>query len=463
MFVAWNEYFSTEENADFVQVFGRGGANTNWYPVSGALSGVSGVSNAVTNAVGRWTHRLLDLSRFAGQSNVQVRFLFAANNINNYFAGWYVDDVVVYEGVRIRGWVRDNNGAPLEGAIVQAIGRGNVTNVIQGQKIVLPGKIFVETKTAEDGSYQITGLPLGKYYVKASEPAHQAEFFNGDLFTGGYGFGHQLNPGVLSIDLATNGWLDLSATGSTGNVFFELEPGKGRSYLGVMFQGSNLSNIVYVDGLTTDQQARIWNGVSNPATAGFVTYLASTNAALLHNRPDWVLNPAKPTLLGDLAIGRHVVYVGTNMAFYPPPTVDLREGEVTLVSVGTNLGKGFLDVSCGDKGHYPILVDGRGITNITPFRLNVLAGTHEIRLVPTNNPTIAPKIVYVPAGFRAVVTFSTNDLSAANGSVNVATLDNNGNTVTGASIYVDGVLYSSGMTNPGRDASDDRQPQTGQT
>ena len=173
LFVAWNEYYSTEVNADFTQVFGRSGVNTNWYPVSGALSGFSGVSNAVTNAMGHWTHRVLDFSRFAGQSNVQVRFLFSANNVNNHFAGWYVDDVAVYEGAMVRGWVRNNNGGPVEGAVVQAVGRGNVTNIIQGHKVVLPGKIFGEAKTANDGSYRITGLPLGKILrqsVRAQPP-----------------------------------------------------------------------------------------------------------------------------------------------------------------------------------------------------------------------------------------------------------------------------------------------------
>ncbi len=447
LFVAWNEYYATEPNKDFVQVFGRGDG-TNWYPVSGALSGVSGVSNALTNAAGRWVHRVLDISRFAGQTNVQVRFVFTANGENNHFAGWYVDDVTIYEGVRIAGWVRDINGAPIAGARVQAIGRGHVTNFAQGNKYVLPGKVFGEAMTAEDGSYAISGLPRGRYYVKASEPSHRSEFWNGALFNAPYGFGRQLNPGVFSVDLATNGWLNLTATGSVGNCHFELEPGKGRAYLGVMFRGSDPSNICYVDGLTTNHQARIWNGVANPGLINFTTYPASTSMSIAINHPDWQLNTVQPTLLGDLGVGRHVIYAGTNLAFYAPPAVDLREGEITLVTIGTNSGRGYLDVVAEDNKAYPVFVDARGVTNTTPMRLSVLAGVHEVRLAPTNGPMIAPKIVNVPLGSRVMVRFSSNDIYGAVGAVNVAARDNNDNVVTGALIYVDGIWYGDGTTNP---------------
>lgn len=447
LFVMWNEWFATEQNADYVQVFGRSGSDTNWYPVTEAQSGVSGISNAVTNAVGIWLHRVADISRFAGQSNVQVRFLFSSDDVNNYFPGWYVDDVTIYEGVSVRGWVRDNNGAPVQGAVVRAIGRSQVTNVIDGHRFFLPGKVFGEVETAEDGSYRLAGLPLGRYYLKAFESRHQAEFYNGALYTNGYAFGHQLNPGVPSVDLATNGRVDLSATGALSYCDFELDPGKSRAYLGVAIQSAATNVPCYLDGLTTTAQARVWNGSTGSVTAGFVAYRFSTNTNLQVNHPDWTSNVVPPSCLGDAAPGQHVIYAGTNLPFFSLPTVDLQEGESVLLALGTNGANAFLDVTSAGSSGYPLMIDGRSVTNRTPARLTVFAGTHEVRLVPTNGAVVAPRIAFVGAGARTIVAFSTNDISGAAGCLTVLTRDINGNVVTGAQVGIDGLWSTPGASN----------------
>jgi len=448
LFVSWNENYDTEPNGDFVQVFARGGANTNWFPVSAAMSGKSGVEdNTQSNVPSRWVNRTLDISQFAGMSNVQVRFLFVANAINNFLHGWYVDDVMIYEGVKIAGWVRDIDGAPISGARVQALGRGGITNLIQGHRFVLPGKSFGEALTLSDGSYAISGLPQGRYFVKASEASHQAEFFNGRLFNGPYGFARQANPGVADVGLATNGWVDLTAPGSSiTNAHFELEKGRGRSYLGVMFPNpAGLAYDIYVNGLSSNLQATVWDGVAdtNKALNSFAAYRTSTNATLLNNYPDWITQARQPTLLGDLAPGDHWLFVGSNLTAFPPPVVNLREGEVTLVNVSTSQASGFLSVAAEDGKAYPIWLDGRSTTNLTPVSHWVLpAGLHEVRLVATNNLWIAPKTVSVPYGSRTTIRFATNETAGPTGGTFIRTVDIRGNAVSGAEIFIDGISVS---------------------
>ncbi len=110
-------------------------------------------------------------------------------------------------------------------------------------------------------------------------------------------------------------------------------------------------------------------------------------------------------------------------------------------------------VFAADGGHYRIQVDSRLLTNTTPAVLTALAGTHEVSLSSTSLATrVAPKSVIVPIGGRASATFTSNDLGAASGWVDLRTSDVNGNTVTGATIYVNSALIGlndvvSGLTN----------------
>ena len=443
LFVMWNEYYSTEPNGDFVQVFARGGSNTNWFPVTGALSGKSGVLNPDSAEPPRWTHRVVNLQDFAGYSNVQVRFLFLANTINNEFPGWYVDDVVIFEAAYVYGWVRDNNGAAVQGARVIATGQGGITNVIGGHRVVRPGKIFGESFTLEDGSYFVVGLPQGRYYVQALESAHRAEFYDGPLYAGVYAFGAGFNPGVYDRDQVALGRVDLTAPGAVTNCDFELERGAGRTYLGVMLPNpAGVTYDVFVDGLSSNLRARVWDGVadSNKALNAFSIYTTATNLTLENNHPDWLLNAVRPALLGDLAFGEHVIQAGTNMSLYPLSVTDLREGEATLVKLSTNQAKGYLLVRAEDGMAYPVSIDGRPVTNRTPARVPVKAGLHEVLLAVTNAPLIAPKFVTVPLGDRAVVEFATNETGGATGYTLVTSVDNNGNVVSGAQIFVNGRL-----------------------
>lgn len=451
LFVSWNENYDTEPNGDFIQVFARGGSNTNWFPVTAAVSGRSGVDNLNnTNEPAQWTHRTADISRFAGMSNVQVRFLFTANGINNHFHGWYVDDVMIYEATWIYGWVRDINGAPIAGARVQAIGRGGVTNIISGHGVVLPGKVFGEATVEDDGEYRITGLPQGYYYVKASEPAHSAEFFNGPLFIDPYGFGQGLNPGVYDRNLVgAAGVLNLTARGAgVTDCHFELEKGKGRAGLGVTMSSIPIAGDarnVYLNGRLTNHLGRIWDGTANTnKTANdFAIYQAALNPALTNNFPDWITLPVRPNLLGDVAPGAHMVYVGTAAGTYPPPVVNLREGETCLVDVRTNQAAGFLTVRTEDGLAYPVLIDEVAVTNQTPIgRLSLPAGEHSVMLVLTNGYRIAPKSFLVNYAQRTSLLFTSNDVAGPYGATSVNTVDQRGNDVAGAEIYVDGTMVA---------------------
>jgi serine protease AprX len=429
LFVSWNEFFATEANVDFVSVQARGGPNTNWFLVSTAASGQST----------GWVRRTANLSTFANFTNVQVRFFFnALNAVNNNFAGWYVDDVAVYDGATIRGWVRDINGRPLQGAKVLALGRGGLTNALYGHRYVEPGKIFGEAFTTNDGSYVITGLPLGRYFVKATEASHVDEFFNGQLVVGGgtnYGFGRQLNAGVpLITQVGAGGYVDLQAFHAVTNVHFELEKGNTPALVGIMLPGSNT-----VAARADAQPLTVWNGLTNGAAT--VPYLSATGYSIAFNHPDWITNPVPPSLAASLAFGLHQFYGGTNYQSYPPPQLVLREGEVSLLQLFTNQGSGRLYVTAADRGKYRVIVDGFTLTNLTPALVATRAGPHEVSLQATNGVNRMPiKSVVVPIGERVPLVFSSNDLLGAVGAVLVQTMDIQGNSLTGASIYVDGTL-----------------------
>ena len=421
LFVGWNEYYETEPARDLMTLHGRAGIDTNWYvvsyPVSGATTG--------------WVRRTADLSRFAGMSNVQVRFHFSAKNAaNNNFKGWFVDDVWVYEACMVTGWVRNIDGRPIQGAHVLAIGRSGLTNIIQGHRYILPGAIFGDGVTANDGSYRITGLPQGRYFVKATEPNHIDEFYNGRLCAS-YGFGQGLNPGVSEVSLVdtSRGWINLVPSGSRTNCDFELELGSGKGHLGVMYVPGSTVSVDQVRSL-------VWNGSTNsPVLTNYVSY---TGTSIQVNYPDWETNTVAPRMLDDLAAGQHSVFVGSGGLYYPAPSVLIREGESTVVGVFTNQGEGRLYVSAQNNGSYPIWLNGYYTTNMTPSVLPMKAGTHSIMIGASNiSYRIAPKEVTVRLGNRVDLMFTSNEVSGSSGSLWVHAMDIQGNEITGATIYVD--------------------------
>ncbi|MBU0679071.1 MAG: hypothetical protein KJ626_13255 [Verrucomicrobia bacterium] len=438
LFVEWNEFYETEPFNDFLTVQARGGNNPGWIPVSSVRSGLS------TN----WIHRAADLSAFAGMSNVEVRFVFTVQNtINNHLMGWWVDDVVVYSGVKISGWVRDVNGRPLTGAKVLAVGMGGVTNVINGHRYVLPGKVMGEGLTGADGRYAIVGLPddiggyrmglpQGHYYVKASQPEHKAEFFNGTLFTGVYAFGSGIltNVGVFSREsVEAKGWIDATnANTVTTNTHFELERGLSRSFLGVGFERTQTMP-VYLDNFGT-HLARVWNGVASTTTVNFTTYNTRSVDTLFNNYPDWSTNAVLPNLLADMSPGSHFVQGGAVMT-YPVPEVVTREGELTIVDISTNHAPGNIQVTAANGGSYPILLNGQATGVNTPAKLTVGAGVHLVSLSGGKYPI--KRVEVVGAAKPTAATFSTAELTQT-GNARIQAIDINGNSITGASIFVNG-------------------------
>ncbi len=446
MFIQWNEYYETEPNADFVTVQARGGTNQNWFSISSVISGYSLNTNPVTGFVTNdWVHRRADLSRFAGQSNVQVRFLFSAQNaINNNYKGWWVDDVAVFGTRTISGWVRDNNGRALEGATVYAIGRGGVKKVLDGQVTIPPGTVFAESQTAQDGSFAIKDVFPGSVYIKALAPGYAAEFYNGELFTGTYAFAAGLYPGVNDIDLVGTGGYVNVISGNFTQAFFELERGLSRAYLGVaMDKTAGVRHPVYVDG----KLATIWNGSNTTALATNIAYLTQTNLnQLINNHPDWETNAVAPRLLTELAPGAHWLQVATN--FTPVlPVFPLREGEKFLVDFSTNGASGSVRIEAQDSGSYPVWMDGRMIGN-TPLRRFAAVGPHKFTIVSTNFARVALKTVAISPGALNVVIFSDEDLNGVKGSTWVRAQDVFGSEITNAAVYLNGSLYSTNTVLP---------------
>lgn len=422
--VSWNEFYETEPQNDLCLVQVRSGAQENWTVVYGPASG----------ATTGWVHRVVSLDAFAGDANVQVRFLFQADNLNNDFAGWFIDDVSLYGGGVIQGWVRTVNGEALANTRIVALGRGGVTNAVQGHRYVNPGMIFAETLTGEDGSYTLSGLPRGRYYLKATEASHKAEFYNGALFTPPYGFGAGLNPGVYDIDdVSAAGWIDLTALDTVFDAHFELESGAGISRLAVEREAATPADTVYVN----QDSILVWNGSTNmPQFAPYQTVLSAPFTA-----PDWEDNPVAPNHLTQLAPGQYDIRTGNHSYQFPPATVSLREGELTRVNLFTNQGEGRMYVTAQDGLSYPVHVNGQDTGATTPALLTLKAGAHKVTLVPNGSRNWVP--VYdatVPLGGRVAVTFSTNDLAGAVGNLMVNTYDIAGNEVSGASVYIDGNL-----------------------
>jgi len=437
--ISWLEWFESEPNADFCVVQVRASGNTNWFNVTTADSGRSGVTNVNDSSPAQWVRRSANISGFAGQNYVQLRFLFTANTINNQFKGWFVDDVRVYEAVTIFGWVRDINGRAIEGAKVRAIGQGGVTNGIGGHRYVLPGLQFGEALTAKDGSYFISDLPAGNYYVKAEAASHIAEFSDGLLFSGVYAFGAGLRPGVADRDLvSTNGIVSLLAAGDIGDVNFELEQGSGRGCLGVAMSTSATNLPVRINNLSI----QVWNGITNLASAGFTNYLAAPDLSVLtNNRPDWLLNPVKSTLFCDISSGVHIPYVGTNHVFYPLPEVLVKDGERTLIQIGTNAAQSRIFVTAENLGSYQVRLDGILLTNRTPAVITVRAGLHEVGLV-SPSPAIRFGTIRTraPIAGRSSVEFTSNMLLNATGRLLVKAVDINGNNIQNLPVYINGTI-----------------------
>ncbi len=442
LFVAWTEYYETEPEFDQMVVQARALPNTNWINISEIRSGLSGVTNfAGTNVKARWVNRIADASAFAGKSNVQVRFLFSVlNSINNDYRGWWVDDVRIYEGTVIQGWVRDINGRAVQGATVRAMGSGGLTNRVNGHRFVLPGKVFGESVTAVDGSYRIAGLPMGKFYLKASAEGYLDEFYDGPLFTNGYAFGNGFRPGVFEREsVSPLGVIGLLTPGAATNAHFELEFGQGRPRLGVsLVDAGGVKHPVFINGMGST----VWNGsTSAPA---LVSYVTSTNPLLKPNFPDWLTNAVAPNYHADLAPGQHLIFAGTNLPLFPLLPVDLREGESTLVIIETNQAFSRLFIEVADGGVYNVRVNGRLLTNQTPTIVDVRAGLHEVTLVKTGaTARIGAKLVDAPIGARKLVTFSTNETLGAVGSLKLSAKDPFGNAITGLTVAINGVPVAS--------------------
>ena len=433
LFVSWREYHETEKSRDVCLVeASRDGFN--WFVAREAASGFSD----------GWRRRVADISGFAGAENVTVRFVFRTlNNANNNYRGWWVDDVNIFAGATIQyGKVRDINGAPIFGAVVQAIGRGGVTNKLDGHSYVLPGKVFKEVETAEDGSYSLHGLPYGQYYVRARALTYRSEFWGGRLYDTNKPlhtcFGQGWNQGWPERhQVEGSGLLDLRAPNAVGTCNFELEKGASRGSLGVIVAGE--SRDIYLDQV--EDRAVIWNGETNAALAAFIPYV-TTNEIAVQTHPDWEDNAVAPTLYGGIGQGTHTLYLHPSwpeLPLIPRISVPIRDGEVTLVEVQTNSANGQIYIS-SVGGPYSIYIDSRDIGQQTAAGaeytiVNVQAGWHEVELRSTA-VRIGTKQAHVPWGGRSFVDFGLEDLLGEKASVEIRASDFAGSAVTGAVVYL---------------------------
>jgi carboxypeptidase family protein len=91
----------------------------------------------------------------------------------------------------IAGRVFDEDGAPLPGALVEAL----ASRFEKGQRTLAPA---ASTRTDDRGEFGLSGLPPGRYYVSARHPS----FSSGSTGPGAVKYGPTFFPGVSSADEA---------------------------------------------------------------------------------------------------------------------------------------------------------------------------------------------------------------------------------------------------------------------
>jgi len=440
MHVSWNEYYETEAGWDVCEVFASRDNGVNWEAVRPDVSGLST----------GWVHRVADISDFRLDTNVIVRFQFKTKNIiNNHFRGWWVDDIKIYGGARIEGYVRDLNGAPIKGARVVAIGR-TVTNMVHGHAYEYPGGMFEDDTTEADGYYSIEGLALGNYYVKADASGFRAEFWNGELWPVSSNFweafGLEINAGVYNLSEATNGFLVLTNYSDTARCDFELGRGAGAGRIGVLH--TNRPTRVFLGQYVTNSY--VWDGNTNSPGETNLHWTAYTTTNLQGgaNDPDYYVNTVVPALLDNVSPGNHQPWLQPDWPGMPLVSrlqLPVRAGEMTIVEMRTNQVPVRLDVLAAEAD-YDIWLDGADTGEKTPgdyevVTFDVLEGEHLVQLVDTNvfRRWIAPVEVNIPIAGRGIAWFHPDHTGGEMGQVTVRTLDVHGDTVSNATVYVNGM------------------------
>ncbi len=449
LFVRWNEFFITEAKWDICSVaVSDDGAN--WTLVR---SGVSGSSV-------EWLHRTVDItewwrSKGSPAAGIQVRFEFQTiNNINNEFGGWYVDDVNVYGTPEVVGKIRSESGDPLEGAVVYAIGKGGVTNIVDGHAYVAPGSIIAMAVTDANGDYELRSMPEGRYYIKAVIDGFKAEFWDGQLYVAPYinafgGANGAVNPGKHDVRaVSALGFLDLTAASTAATCNFEMDPGLSRGSLVIQTLAGSYN--VYLNQSAAQEQ--IWNGTATSNGAAFIDYTTDMADTSAFPDIDWAANPALPPEMSDLMSGSYDVFLYPGWAAapdYSKITADVREGEKTKVVVGVvSASGGDLNILTEDDVAATVYINGRATAFTTPILISGLqAGVHDISLVTTGAVySIEPKSITVSTNGIANLYFNSDELSGAPGSAYIRGFNVHGVEITGSAVYING--FDTGMTTP---------------
>ncbi|HMO51721.1 MAG TPA: S8 family serine peptidase, partial [Kiritimatiellia bacterium] len=426
--VSWREFYATETGKDFVLVQARSLVNSNWVVVREGRSGQSG----------DWLIGRANLSAYAGHAGVQLRFLFTADSINNNNVGWYIDDVVFYEGLSVgggtNGWVRDIFGKPVLGAEVSAIGVRVVTNPVNGHLVQQASKVFASALTDAAGGYVLNGLPRGQYHLRVSHPQYLTEFWAGQLTQSGqYTFGNELNPGVFSVTNAVT--LDLSAGGPAPAVQFEIEPGDPLSYVGVSATQALPVSVNYQQGISR------WNGATG-TNAAFGLLQTETNQNVRFNEASFDVNPVRPNFITHLGAGEHRLGLGTNHWRIPAVHVTAAAGEFARIYFVTNAGRGHLYVASLDGISRPIYLNGVPTGSNTPALIRVQAGQHLVQVARTNEPLLPSRLVHVPLGGRTNVAFAASGFAGGVGGLSIEAQTPQGAVINNALVYVNGRFVS---------------------
>ncbi|MDP8239815.1 MAG: carboxypeptidase regulatory-like domain-containing protein [Candidatus Hatepunaea meridiana] len=112
-----------------------------------------------------WVPVSFDLSPYHNHT-VRLKWLFASDQSISWYAGWYIDDVVLWscsivEHADLSGTVIDQDENSVADATVRT---GMFSNM-----------------TDNEGNYILTGLPLGEHTVQASKPGYQSAEANVDV------------------------------------------------------------------------------------------------------------------------------------------------------------------------------------------------------------------------------------------------------------------------------------------